>query len=441
MDPRLRGDHLTFTPSRSRTSPYRLMLWLALILGGLALLLQYQRGQMEPLLQPAPTATRTAMSYVEEARALFEAGKLQSEQGEISAIEAYQEALRLSPQDPLLWAELARVQTYSSALLSTDKARLARMDEALDSIQKAYELAPDNSTVLAIYALILDWKATNPLTDGQAREALLVEAISKAQRARDLDPQNTLALVYLAEVQLDRQDWIAAQDTIELALDLDPTSMDAHRVYATVLETLGQYRRSIEEYNQAARINPNLTFLYIRVGYTYRHLQVYDKALEFFDRAAKINAQIGVNDPAPYVGIAKTYAQQGQFFIAARNAEKALSFDPTNADTYGQLGVIYIKSRNFEGALPVLKCAVEGCLAEENEIGEVDVEGLPLTSTTLEYYLRYGSVLAALSRPGQNYCPKALEIMDLVSQKFTDPTTSSVIQENRVICSQVGASS
>jgi len=70
----------------------------------------------------------------------------------------------------------------------------------------------------------------------------------------------------------------------------------------------------------------------------------------------------------------------------------------------------------------------------------VDVRGLPLTSSTLEYYLRYGSVLAALSRPGQNYCPRAMEVMDLVSEKFSDPTTSSVVQENRVICSQVEAS-
>ena len=70
----------------------------------------------------------------------------------------------------------------------------------------------------------------------------------------------------------------------------------------------------------------------------------------------------------PYLEIAKTYTQQGEFFIAARNAEKALSFDPSNANTYGQLGIIYIKSRNYEGALPTLRCAVKGCSADENEV-------------------------------------------------------------------------
>jgi hypothetical protein len=88
----------------------------------------------------------------------------------------------------------------------------------------------------------------------------------------------------------------------------------------------------------------------------------------------------------------------------------------------------------------VLKCAVEGCTADENEIGAVDVNGQPLSSTTLEYYLRYGSVLAALSRPGLNYCPKAMDVMDTVAGRFSDETTLSVVQENRVICSRVGES-
>ena len=62
---------------------------------------------------------------------------------------------------------------------------------------------------------------------------------------------------------------------------------------------------------------------------------------------------------------------------------------------------------------------------------------MPLTSSTLEYYLRYGSVLAALSRAGSNLCPQALAVMDEVSATFSDPTTTSVVQENRVICSQI----
>lgn len=438
MDPQLRGDRLTFNPSRPQFNFYRLMLLLTLILGGLWLLWQVEQGAVQPLSLVTPTATRTANSYVEEARALFEAGKLLSGPNETDALEAYQEALRLRPDDAELWAELARAQTYSSALLSTDEASRARLEEARESIRQAVELAPQNSNARAIHALVLDWLATNALSTAEQREELLALARQEAQLSLDQDPGNSLALTYFAEVLLDQQNWLQAQQYIEQAIAQNPDVMDTRRVYATVLESLGQYRDSITWYERAAELAPNLTFLYIRIGITYRELGVFDQALEFFAQAASINQQIGVQDPTPYIGIAKTYIQQGEFFSAALNAEKALEFDPTNANTYGQLGIIYIKSRNFEGAMPVLQCAVEGCSAEENEIGGVDVRGQPLTSSTLEYYLRYGSVLAALSREGQNYCPRALEVMDQVIDRFPEDATSiSVVQENRLICSSI----
>ena len=104
--------------------------------------------------------------------------------------------------------------------------------------------------------------------------------------------------------------------------------MDTHRVYATVLESLAQYRLAIEQYLKAAEINPNLTFLYAYIGRNYLRLRVYDRALEYFAKAADINEQLGVRNPIPYLEIAKTYTQQGEFFIASRNAEKALSYRP-----------------------------------------------------------------------------------------------------------------
>ena len=64
------------------------------------------------VLLPTPTPTRFASSYAEEAVAHFSAGNLQG------AIDAYQLATSLEPDNALLWAELARVQTYSSDVLT-----------------------------------------------------------------------------------------------------------------------------------------------------------------------------------------------------------------------------------------------------------------------------------------------------------------------------------
>ena len=427
----LSEDRLTFRPRKSRSNPYRMLLWTILIVAGLWLVVQLERGEGKGLFDAPPTPTRTAFSYAQEGQAHFEAGNL------TKAIEAYEEALRHNPDDAQLGAKLAQVQVYSSALLTTDVERLQRLQDAKASIDKAVALAEDDSSVRAIRAFVLDWHANPNLVSAEEREDLLFEASNEAAAAINLDTQNALALAYLAEVQLDLQQWFQAQDTIEQALVSNPNLMDVHRIRGQVLETLGDYRGAIDAYEEAAKIAPNMTFLYLYIGYNYRQLQIYNWALEYFARAARINKQIQVEDPLPYLAIAKTYTQQGEFFIAARNAEKALEFSPQNANTYGQLGTIYIQARNYESAVPVLKCAVYGCSAEDNQAAQeimgqgVEVQGLPLTSIEVAYYyVRYGSVLAALNR-----CDEAEPVLEEVMISYgSDPVIASIVAEDREIC-------
>ncbi len=435
------GERPHFRPVKRAVSPYRLLLWFCLILAGIWVLIQIDRGNVKPLFLPTPTPTRTANSYVMEGETFFNAGALSA------AISAYQKAVSIEPENSHAWAELARIQAYSSSLLSTDEERFQRLEEALRSIEQAVTINPDDTYIQAVRAFVLDWYAASPALAPEERQAWLNEAEAAAVRALQLDSQNALALAFFAEILVDQEKWTQAQQIIEQAAAIAPDSMDVQRVFGYVWESLGQYRLAIEHYQEAARINPNLTFLYIFIGRNFMGLEVYNRALEEFERAAQINEQIGIKDPVPYIEIAKTYSRDGQFFAASLNAEKALTFDPTNANTYGQLGTIYMKARNFEGAQMAFKCAVRGCSAEENQIarellGEgVEVRGLPLTSGTVAfYYAQYGSVLAALSRPNQNYCPEALQVLGEVQARFPDdPIFASIIEENTAICNLIGA--
>ena len=381
------------------------------------------------------------------AQAYFAAGKLDDPASNQDAIGAYQQALAIDPQNALVWSELARIQTYSSSMRSTDQERFGRLQEALTSVEKAVELAPDDSTVYAVYAFVLDWNASSNLITAEEHEAYLAKAETAANRAYTLDPNNALSLAYYAEVLLDQQKWDQAKQYATQAVELAPDSMDAHRVLGLVLESWGYYRDAIDEYIKATQITPNFTYLYLRIGLGYRQLQVYNTALEYFEKAAKINEQLDVQDPYPYIAIAKTYAQQGEFFIAARNAEKALSFDPANADTYGQLGMIYVQARNYETALPALRCAVDGCTAQENEIANLfmesglltqsySVQPLPLTNLNIAYYyVRYGSVLAYLSTPDNGYCTHSFELMTQLRLAYPDdPVLMQNVEDNEATC-------
>ena len=430
------------------TNPYRLFTLLVLILGGVWLIRQIEQGEFQPFL-PTPTPTRVAQSYAMEGDAQFEAGKLDA------AITAYQEAVRVDPNNADVWAKLARIQTYSSALLTTDDQARDRLQEGLVSIDQAVALAPDDSAVRAIRAFVLDWNANATLFGEDQATDYLVEAEQEAVRALQLDNQNTLALAFYAEILVDGQNWLQAEQYIQQALERDDSLMDVHRVYAYVLESLGQYNQAIEEYDKALAISPNLTFLYLRAGANYRRLafgstvevtrtQLYESSLEYFAKAARLNEQLGIEDPIPYLSIAKTYSQEGEYFIAARNIQRALEIDPANPDIYGQLGIVYFKSRNYEGSIPAFKCAIRGCTAAESCDGrggcgpndvEAKVTGLDLSANTVVYYYTYGSVLAALSRPQENYCEEAMAIMAEVKAEYSDDRDiMGIVQAGEAIC-------
>jgi len=434
---------------RQESNVYRMFLWVLLILGGLWMIRQGQRGGIQPLFLPTATPTRLAASYIQEGEAQFTAGKLDA------AILAYREATRVEPSNAEAWSRLARIQTYSSSLLTTDAERRGRLTEALEAIDQAVMLAPDDSLAHAVRAFVLDWNADTSLVDDRQAQAFLTEAEQEAVRALQLDNSNTLALAFYAETLVDQQKWTQADQYIAQALERDSTLMDVHRVHAYVLESLGQYSEAIAAYDQAIARAPNLTFLYLRAGANYRRLafdsqneqvqrDLYEKSLEYFAQTARINEQLQVQDPVPYLSISRTYSQMGEFFIAARNVQKALEFQPANADIYGQLGVIYFKSRNYEGSIPALKCAVRGCSAEESCDGRggcgpndspAEVEGLPLSPSTVVYYYTYGSVLAALSRPQENHCEEALDVLGEVNDSFaSDRDIAGIVAAGEQIC-------
>jgi tetratricopeptide (TPR) repeat protein len=451
MERDLTGKRPTFHQERRGTSFYRIILLLGLIIAGIWVMMMIQRQQIISPFVPTPTPTRMAESYFQEAQAYFDSGKLDDPSNATpgpnvpkinDAIDAYEAALAEDPNNATAWADLARIQTYSSNMLRNDTERRTRLEEAKVSADKAIELAPDDSTVRAIRAFVLDWYAFNPLVTVEQRQGLLVEAEREASRAFQIDPENALALAYYAEILADEQKWTQAEKYAAQAVTLNGALMDTHRVYAYVLETLGKYNSAIQQYQEAVRINPNLTFLYVRIGQNFREgIRNPDRALDYFDRAAKINQTLGVQNPLPYIEIARTYTQIGQFFAASINAEKALKLDPTSAGTYGQLGIIFRRARNYEGAMSLLQCAVVGCTAAENEMGKVDVQGLPLTSVTVAYYyVEYGTNLAFLSRPNENYCPQARVVLAQVRQAYPDDVTlMGIVDDSEGLCKRLDA--
>jgi tetratricopeptide (TPR) repeat protein len=451
----LTGKNVHFRRQRNHTRPTVALVLMMVVVASMFMLRAVESQSIRSPFEPTPTATRVTLSYAQEGETLFQAGNLPA------AITAYKEAIRLDPKNTTIMVELARFEVYSSATMSTDAEKRTRIEEALTLINAALKLAPDDSNVHAVRAFVLDWYA-NPNLVGDKAEKYLTEADQEANKALNIDNQNVLAKAYYAEILVDEKKWLQADTYIRQALDAAPglsaeeqsrVLMDVHRVNAYVQETLGDYGKAIDEYLAAAKITPNLTFLYIDAGTNYRQLKQYDQALTQYERAVFINEQLGIKDPIPYIAIGKTYTQTGEFFAAGQNVRKALTYNPTNQDVYGALGVIYFQSRNYENAIDALKCTVRGCDAalsckvrnrgqdctQEQTSQSVALQPLPLSGSTVVYYFTYGSVLAGMHNPSNNYCKEAVAVMKDIRAKYSaDTTIISIISKSEKICESFG---
>ena len=452
------GKKYLFSKKKRKSNPVRIFIGFVILLGLVFVIRAFDTGQIEPILVATPTPTRTLGSYAQEGEAHFAAGDLGK------AIDAYRDAVKVQPNDPDLWAELARIQVYSTSQFTTDQEKKTRLEEAFTSIETGLAVDPESSQLYAVQALALDWYGQSSIAGEDWLEYLILGE-QAAQKALQYDGTNALALAYYAELLIDQQRWTQAQQYIEQALERDPSLMDVHRVNGYVNESIANYEQAVEEYKKAIEIMPNLNFLYISLGANYRKLAnmspytaeqnaYYDLALEAFDEAAKINDRLGVKDPIPQITIANTYIQMGQALAASTNMLAALNFKPEDSTSYGQVGVVYYKARNYEGSILPLKCAVRGCTAlescevrsggiecteEEANDPAIVIEALPLTNTTVVYYYIYGSVLAGMNTAVTNYCVEALQVFDEVEAGFGgDETIMAIVNEGVTICNDQG---
>jgi tetratricopeptide (TPR) repeat protein len=406
-----------------RNNITRIVVYIVLIFAGLYVLNLKDRGDVQPLFVATPTATRSPASYAEEAQKQFSAGRLKD------AINAYQKAIELDPQNADYWIKLARIQVYAK-----------QPQEGVTSAETAILREPENSTAHAVHALALDWS-------GQ-----VADASDAAVRAIQLDPNNALAYAYYAEILVDQQRWAQAGDAAKQALALDPNSMDAYRVYGYYLESTSNYEEAIQAYQSALKINPNLAFLYMQIGVNFRQLtakaitpeeqqQNFDLAIQYFQRASAIDP----NDIEPYRSISRTYFQMGEYGASAQYLEEALKIDPTNAMIHGDLGKVYFKALNYESAIIELTCAVDGCSTKDDTIDddegapEFNITPLELNGSTLETFYIYGSVLSALSTPADPHCQRARpliqQIRSWVQQNDPeDPVVFGILDENEIVC-------
>ncbi len=385
----LRGSKWSMRHRKRRPNPFRIAV-LVILVGAAIYINQIVVPTTQPLFVPTPTVTRSPQSYVADAQALYDSGKL------TQAVENYKQAIRVDPKNVSIYQALSRLQIYTNDY-----------EGALESAENALLLSPNNSMAYAYRGWAQFFLGNYPDS-----EASLTRAI-------ELDEKNALAHAFYAELIATQEsesgnatgNMQKAIDEAGLARDLGPDLLETHRIRGIIQALIGNPEGAVEEFRAAIEINKNIADLHLRLGVIFRGMDPpdYDNAIAEFNKAIPLNP----TDPMPNIYLTRTYLQMGQYAKAAQYGMVAITNGPTDPYNYGNLGSVYYKMGDYPKAIENLRLAIRG----GKGLKEAEVEGIPLShdQRVLEFYNRYGLALARA-----NQCGEAAQVAAALIQNIGD---------------------
>ncbi len=282
----------------------------------------------------------------------------------------------------------ALVQHSFSPDLLFCKAKLLfdaeKVKAALDCLEKAYALSPNNAKVQIFRSEVLSTlgyhqEALSILEELNQDEdapmdfywckAIIQEQIGEFGNMFDslkqylvYNPRNVNAL---------RKAWLcvelsgAYQDSItfhERLLDTDPYSYLAWHNLGQAYKATKNYKKAAWAFEYSFITNPKFESGYqdyadvcFELGYYDKALQAYEELLEHFNADAQTLLQIG-----------KCYEFKEDFGIAQAFYIKAEIMNPNNAEVYFRMGECYAKRQKWECAIDTYKKALD--IEKHNEI-------------------------------------------------------------------------
>jgi tetratricopeptide (TPR) repeat protein len=274
---------------------------------------------------PSPTPTPSPAIYVARAEDAYWAGDVEG------AIDAYQRALDIEPNQFDLYVALSRLLTFQT-----------QPERGLEMAREALRRQPENARAWAVLCLAYDWIG------------MPFDAVSACEKAITFDPTLPEAYAYLAEAYIDTGNWYAANSTIATAVELGENNVDVLRNRAYVLETQGNYYGAIGAYREALAVHDKLVHIYMAIGRNANALNNWTLAVEAYNDAVEVDPN---NVPA-LARLGLLLLLTGDYSKAEANLTKAITLDPTFGDAYAHLGTLYFQQRNYEDAIENLKLAV-----------------------------------------------------------------------------------
>ncbi|HLE72547.1 MAG TPA: tetratricopeptide repeat protein, partial [Vicinamibacteria bacterium] len=185
----------------------------------------------------------------------------------------------------LLSGTFALAQTEAQKALDLGAAlyREGRFDEAARAFEQAAELDPGSLEVWES----LGWAYRKAGRPEKAKEVW--------SRILKVDPERASLWNQVAAIDIEREDWAAAADSLAMSLSLEPGESHVRSRLAMALESAGRFEEAAQAYEELVRRDPeNLTAIlrlasfYERSGETGRALEALSAASRRMPRFAHI---------------------------------------------------------------------------------------------------------------------------------------------------------
>jgi DNA-binding winged helix-turn-helix (wHTH) protein/TolB-like protein/Tfp pilus assembly protein PilF len=207
---------------------------------------------------------------------------------------------------------------------------------ALEQIDKAVALDPNFARAWASKAYIHRY-----LGYGNVAIEHSLRSIEAVEKAIALDPDLSEAhSVRCFNKFRFEYNFDAAEQACKRAVELDPNSPLAHKLYSNFLYSRGRFDEAISEINKAIDLQP----------VSFDNQQTYALALYFARRYAESETQwkqlipLNPNHNLIYGQLVKSLAQQGKETEAFEHLIKLLALEKADVETIGRFRTIYAKS-------------------------------------------------------------------------------------------------
>jgi tetratricopeptide (TPR) repeat protein len=210
-------------------------------------------------------------------------------------------------------------------------------DKAIEYYQKAIKLSPENAVLYENLGMAYEQKQMLEEAEHAYIKAIEIEKATAGIEPYNANYHNNLGVFYFRTQQIEK-----AIEKYEDALALDPDNTLFHKNLAIAYEGLGKNEEAEETYLTILKKDPDNDDIHNFLGVLYYRTNQFEKAIKSYLKAVELNPQNAVY----YQNLGLAYVDIGQNEQAEDAYLKSLKIDPKDDRCLNLAGVFYHTKRN-----------------------------------------------------------------------------------------------